>query len=551
MLNQAQKDKLRKAGYTNSQITAYERRKFGIKKESGFLEETKQDIAETGRNIVGDVQARAEKTQKISDAQSRGEQGLFRSLFQRIGQGAGAVSDVIGRTVVGAGKAVLPQRAEDAVENVFESGVEKVVSNPRVRNVLSRFEEIKQTNPKLARDIDSALGITTLGLDIATAGVGGRATNVAARGVSKGAEVASKTAGKAGNIARKGVFEIEGALTGTSQETLEEAFRAARTGGKQLEDFTASLRGQITPEELVNNVRSATDVIQARKTQNFKNNFDPIADTTLRVDVRTPVIEKLNKFGISVRDDGALNFADSKFRRTPQAQTKISQMFEEVNRLDGETTLRDVDTTRQVLRELTLTGDDASARSANSIINEAIDSVRTSGKQVDGYERLLTQYAEDAEFLTEIQRSLSTGDQKTIDTAYRKLATSLKTNNERRMNLLRELDEATGGALLGQISGQQLSELLPRGLFRQIAAGMVGVSAATGGLSTSLLPSLVFASPKVVGEVIRSLGIAANKAEIIIDSIKQARTLLEKVNIPIPVGSPVVDGLENNLQETQ
>lgn len=517
----------------------------------GFIQETIQDVRETGQGIAQDISERADTTGDIAQAQERGEQGFLRSAFQRFGQGAGAVSDVIGRAVTGAGKALLPQRAEEAIGGAFEAGVERVAEIPQVQNILSRFQEIKQTDPALARDIDAALGISTLGLDVATAGLGGRATKTAVKGVGKAGDIAGSGISKAGSLARRGVFEIEGALTGTSQETLEEAFRAARTGGKQLDDFTASLRGQVTPEQLVDNVRDATNVIQARKTQNFTNAFEPIADTTVTVNVRDSVASKLKDFGITVSDDGTLNFANSKFRRTPQAQAKISQMFDEVSRLTGDKTLREIDTTRQVLRELTLTGDDASARSANALITDAINSVRTSGKQVDGYGDLLAKFGEDAEFLTELQRSLATGDRATIDTAYRRLATSLKTNNERRMNLIRELDEVTGGALLGEIAGQQLSEVLPRGLFRQIAAGMVGAGAVTGGVSTSILPALVFASPKVVGEVIRGLGLTARKADAVIEAINNARKVIEDLNIKLPLGSLVVDGVENNLQPSQ
>ncbi len=251
-----------------------------------------------------------------------------------------------------------------------------------------------------------------------------------------------------------------------------------------------------------------------------------------------------------VTDEG-LDFSNSRFRQTPQAQTKINQMFQEINNLSGEQALRTVDTTRQVLRELLLTGDDASARSANALITQAIESVRETGKQVDGYGDLLRRFAEDSEFLDELTRSLSTGDRATVDTAYRKLATTLKTNNERRRNLLRELDEATDGAILSSISGQQLSEVLPRGLFRQISAGLIGAGVATGGVSTSILPGLVFASPRVAGEVIRALGLTAQKTDVIIDAINQARRVVENITVPVPVVSPVVEGVEQSLQEPQ
>src|SRR3990167_11053488 len=96
-----------------------------------------------------------------------------------------------------------------------------------------------------------------------------------------------------------------------------------------------------------------------------------------------------------------------------------------------------------------------------------------------------------------------------------------------------ELDEATGGYILSQVAGQQLSEELPRGLFRQIAAVMAGASVVTGGVSAGLLPALVFASPRVTGEVLRALGIAANKIDALLGAFSKVR---REIQIP-----PVVD----------
>ena len=111
------------------------------------------------------------------------------------------------------------------------------------------------------------------------------------------------------------------------------------------------------------------------------------------------------------------------------------------------------------------------------------------------------------------------------------MATALKTNNEQRMALVRELDEATDGAILSQISGQQLSEAMPRGIFRQISAGIAGGAVLTGGLNPALLPGLIFASPRVVGEFARSLGIGARKAQLLIDAVADARGVLLKSGI--------------------
>lgn len=515
---------------------------FGLadrKQDDGFISETAGDVKETFKGIASDFSDRQEKVGESKSAFKSGEQGFLRSAFQTLGQSAGVVSDTIGRGVVGVGKALLPQKAEDKIGETFQAGVGKVVETDPVQDLVQKYEGLKETNPALARDIDAALNIGLLATDVATAGVGGRGVNAASKGVNKAIDAAETGAGKTLKGTGKIAAELEGALTGTSAETLQQAFEASYRGGKEADKFTEALRGNVTPENLVNNVRDSIDTVQATNTRMYSEALEPIVNKTVDTSkAKTRVTNKLKDFNIKVTDDG-LDFSESKFRTVPNAQTKIQQAYDEVLTLGDTSTLGAVDTTRQALRELTLVGEDGSSRSANSLIEEAIGSVRDSGKQVDGYEKLLSEFGENAEFLNEIKRSLSAGDKQTIDTAYRKLATSLKTNNERRMNLIRELDEATGGFILSDVAGQQLSETLPRGLFRQIGAGMAGAGVVTGGLSTSLIVPMVFASPRVAGEVIRSLGLSAQKTKIMIDAVDSARKTLDDANIQLPVASPV------------
>ena len=162
------------------------------------------------------------------------------------------------------------------------------------------------------------------------------------------------------------------------------------------------------------------------------------------------------------------------------------------------------------------------------LIDDGVRSVRLAGEQVPGYGKMLDNFGETSEFLSELERGLSAGDKATIDQAYRRIATTLKTNNEQRMNLVRELDEATGGSLLSDISGQQLSEALPRGLIGTYLAPIIAGGAIAGGVTPAILPGLLLASPRTVGEFARSLGIGTAKTEALIDAIAEARGLFIK-----------------------
>jgi hypothetical protein len=326
--------------------------------------------------------------------------------------------------------------------------------------------------------------------------------------------------------------EIQGALTGTSAETIEQAFMAGKKGGKELETFTKAMRGETTPEQLVNTLRENIGTVSAQRQQAFRDTLSEFGDVVLdTAPAKTGFVAKLQEAGIAVGENGALDFSNSKLRLVPQAQAKLQTAFADLMNTPAQATLVDIDTTRQAIKALSLAGDDPSANLANKLLDDAVRGVRRVGEQVPEYGTMLKQFSETSEFLDEIQRGLSTGDRATVDQTYRRMATALKTNNEARLALIQELDQATDGAVLSSIAGQQLSEAMPRGIFRQIAAGMAGGALVMGGGFSPIVSSLVFTSPRVAGEFVRSLGIASAKADEVIKAIAQAREVLIKGGI--------------------
>lgn len=505
-------------------------------------------------DIVGDIRgigegiARSAETRGTKLAEDTQTGNILQKGLRAFGQGAGFASDVVGETILGAGKAVLPEAAERAVGQTFKAGAEAVGSLDPVQSLMKRYELLQTANPELAKDVDAFLGIGQLALDVGTAGIGGRAVQVA----GKGAELAGKGVAKGTGLVTKGagrvVGEIEGTLTGTSQETLEQAFNAAYRGGDELQNFTKALRNELTPEQLVVSLREGIDQIDNAKSVSYSNTIQKIGGVEVAANgVKPAFVNKLSDFGIAVDKTGALDFSKSKFRTVPAAQTKLQTAYNEIAAISAKESILSIDTTRQALRELLFAGDDPSARAANAIITDGITSVKRAGETIPEYKIELAKFAEDAEFLGELKKSLATGDKASVDTTYRRLATSLKTNNERRMNLVRELDEITDGFVLSSVSGQQLSELLPRGIFKQIGGAIAAGGILTGTLPISaIISTLVFASPRVVGEVIRALGIGSRKAQIIIDAINAARRTLDLSGIKLPVVGAVKEGTEED-----
>lgn len=361
---------------------------------------------------------------------------------------------------------------------------------------------------------DPKVGVGTL------LGVGLPATSPILGALSK---VVSRGAGRVAT-------ETTGVLTGTSQETIEQAYLAAKAGGKELDQFTLSLRGKLTPEQIVNSTRENIALVNSGRQQMFKETLEELGDVAVTTgEAKQNFLYSLNQAGIKFDiENQVLDFTNSKLRTVPNARNKVIEAWNQVYNLPTTASLKEVDTARQAIKALELAGDDASANLGNKLVTDAQRAIRGAGEQVEGYGKMLDNFAETSGFLDELERGLSTGDSKTIDQAYRRMVTALKTNNEQRMQLVKELDQMTDSSTIAQISGQQLSELYPRGLFRQILAGGATVSAVTGSVTPAIIPSLVLASPRVVGEFARALGISASKTQALIDAVSGARGLLIK-----------------------
>ena len=159
------------------------------------------DISQTKQAIGEATNTALNKFEAVNQLQATGQQGSVRSALQKLGIGAGYASNVAGEAIIGAGKALLPQSAETAIQTGVEKAVTPIVQSQPVQNIISKYEELKTVNPKLAQDIDSILGLGQLALDVAGVGVGAKGAKVAGKAgmeaVQTGAEQVAKGATKA------------------------------------------------------------------------------------------------------------------------------------------------------------------------------------------------------------------------------------------------------------------------------------------------------------------------------------------------------------------
>lgn len=159
------------------------------------------DIKQVGTDIKKNLDERNVKIDANNARRDSGEQGGFRTGMQNLGQVLGFGADAIGDIFKGGVKAVLPQETEDAVKKKaqevisgfinlpFSEGSDKNIGNTVINPLLQKYDELKKTNPKLASDIDSALGLA----DFASNFVGASAVKPVATAGKEGVEQFVKT----------------------------------------------------------------------------------------------------------------------------------------------------------------------------------------------------------------------------------------------------------------------------------------------------------------------------------------------------------------------
>ena len=328
----------------------------------------------------------------------------------------------------------------------------------------------------------------------------------------------------AGAVARGGARlagEVAGKTTGAGFSAIKQGLEATTIGGDKGKAFTSALRGGTTPESIVEEAKRGLQTIKQTRTQEYVKQLEVISKNKTSLDI-SPVVEEvgtqLDKFGVEVTEQG-LDFSRSTLRFNKAAQDDITTIVNEMKGFglkEGDRTAIGIDSLKRAFDDLyTPSGE------ARAFVASVKSKARAVLSQVDGYDELSKNYGEKSDIVNNILKGLSLGDKVSVETAFKKLTSSLRTNNEFRQQFIQELDQATGGELLSKIAGQQLSELMPRGLQGVLAGtgGAIGLSTGVG--VVPLISAALTTSPRIVGEIVSALGFTGNKLNKVIQLIEK------------------------------
>ena len=296
-----------------------------------------------------------------------------------------------------------------------------------------------------------------------------------------------------------------GGTTGVGGDVIKQGFESASQGGEAMKSFTEALRGNTSPEDLVNSARTALGKVSEERGANYKKMLGSLQSDTSIVDT-SPLKQKLESqlqaFDIKRNADGTLNFDESTLGKESD-QKAISAMVKDIDGWQTNTP-KGIDTLKQRLSNYWEPGSKVGA------FSEGLRSTaRGLIEQTPGYTDAMRNYSEMSDHIKDITKSLSLGDNASVETSFKKLTSALK-NNDFRKEVIQTLDRDTGGQLMSKIAGQRLSSITPRGLTGIIEGGVGGIAALAhpGGL-LPLLGAAVTTSPRLVGEFVRGLGLGA------------------------------------------
>jgi hypothetical protein len=391
------------------------------------------------------------------------------------------------------------------------------------------LENIKRT---LARDpvgmladlsTVMSLGGTAAARAPGLAGQVGQAVRAAGR-VTDPINIAARAIGPAARAAAGPV----GLMTGTGGEALRTAERAGEAGGARAQAFRESLAGDVPMEQVVTEARDAVANLRRERGQLYREGMRGVQQASQqplpfdRIDQALRSITEVQTFHGVATDEATQAIRQrigqeiARWRQLPAVPYHTAEGLDALKQRIGN--LRDVQPGTPEAR----------------VVREAQAAIRgTIRAEVPEYAGVMRGYEEASNLINEIERTLSLNPNASIDTALRKLQSTLRdnvnTNFGQRRYLADVLVEHGAPHLMERLAGQSLRPGMPRGLSRLLAGEIsakvatlggaaAGAGAAVGGSALAggaagAAAALPFMSPRVMGETFYGIGRARQLAE--------------------------------------
>jgi hypothetical protein len=281
----------------------------------------------------------------------------------------------------------------------------------------------------------------------------------------------------------------------------------------------ANVRGEVPVTDVLDRAKQGLQAMSAAKAAEYRSGMLPIkGDQTV-----------LNLGGIDQALSDAVSVTTFKGQVKNEAAAgavaKMRAAVDEWKALDPNQfhTPEGLDALKQKLGGVleSIPFEEKTARlAAGKVYNAAKSSIE---QQAPTYAKVMKDYSEASQLISEIERTLSLKPNASVDTAMRKLQSlmrnNVQTNYSGRTSLAKELEQKGGVDLMPSLAGQAMNSLTPRSLSGQ----MGGTAAALMSMQNPLmLAALPFQSPRVVGTAAYGLGRAVGGVSSGANALQQA-----------------------------
>lgn len=259
--------------------------------EKGFMEETFEDISQTGSALKETYKKTVGKMGEAVAAGIEGKQSGVRTLGQAVGTGAGGISQGIGDVIIGAAKTALPQSYEDTIKKGISDVATPIMQSETVKNIVAKYEAL---NPKQKRDVDALVGVGSFIADIFGAGVGKKAATKAVKvgqeAVDTTLDVAKATKTKAGQVisnidttlAKNVMKDIKPTKAGVVSSEINKALDLTQGDIKNIKLSTGNNVGEFIAKE--NLIGNTVDETSKKLSTFYKENYKKVRDEIKKVD---------------------------------------------------------------------------------------------------------------------------------------------------------------------------------------------------------------------------------------------------------------------------
>lgn len=421
----------------------------------------------------------------------------------------------------GIGETVMhPVQAAENLYKIGKGSVQNVTgmgSDVEAQNMADAVNKFYKQRYGSEAGLKQAIATDPAGVmaDVASLAGGGAGVLSKVPGMTKAASVLSQTASAVDpmvNALRAGKAavaaptwagkQIVGMKTGVGTEALGEAYRAGEAGGKTAETFAANMRGNVPVTQVLEDAKSNLSAMNKAKQDQYRSGMVDIKNdkTALDfgdIDKALSNAEARTKFGTKITDSTANKAVEDvraivdDWKNSDPAQYHTPEGMDALKKKIND----------EVLSKLDVVKD----KNAHGAIGDVYKTTKsTIEKQAPTYAKVMKDYTEASDLMTEIERTLSLGQKASADAAMRKLQSIMRnnvnTNFGNRLDLARELEAAGGKEIVPAIAGQTFNTWTPRGIQKAAAAPTSLMSYGVGGAPLAVA-DLAASSPRLAGEV--------------------------------------------------